>query len=42
VNNDGSPLKVDTDYFGKKRNIFNPSPGSFEIKNSGKQKIRVW
>lgn len=41
-NTDGSPLKIDTDYFGAKRNISNPSPGAFEIKQSGKQKIKVW
>lgn len=41
-NVDGSPLKIDTDYFGSKRNTVNPSPGPFEIKNSGKKKIKVW
>ncbi|MCU7552551.1 right-handed parallel beta-helix repeat-containing protein, partial [Chitinophagaceae bacterium LB-8] len=41
-NTDGSPLKIDTDYFGKKRNVTNPSPGPFEIRSSGKQKIKVW
>ncbi|MCU7552245.1 right-handed parallel beta-helix repeat-containing protein, partial [Chitinophagaceae bacterium LB-8] len=41
-NTDGSPLKIDTDYFGKKRNVTNPSPGPLEIRSSGKQKIKVW
>lgn len=41
-NTDGSPLKIDTDYFGNKRNTTNPSPGAFEIKQSGKQKIKLW
>ena len=41
-NTDGSFLKIDTDYFGNKRNTANPSPGAFEIKQSGKQKIKVW
>ncbi|UKJ07960.1 right-handed parallel beta-helix repeat-containing protein [Solitalea lacus] len=41
-NPDGSPLKIDTDYFGNKRNTANPSPGAFEIKENGKQKIKVW
>ncbi|SMO71969.1 DUF1565 domain-containing protein [Solitalea koreensis] len=41
-NTDGSALKIDTDYFGNKRNTENPSPGAFEIKNTGKQKIKVW
>jgi len=41
-NTDGSPLKIDTDYSGNKRNTTNPSPGPFEIKQSGKQKIKLW
>lgn len=41
-NVDGSPLRIDRDYLGKTRNVENPSPGPFEIKSSGKQKIRVW
>ncbi len=41
-NTDGAPLKIDSDYSDHKRNISNPSPGPFEIRNSGKQKIKVW
>jgi alpha-N-arabinofuranosidase len=41
-NVDGSPVKIDADYFGKKRDVKNPSPGPFEISQSGKQTIRVW
>lgn len=41
-NTDGSSLKIDTDYLGNKRNTANPSPGAFEIKQSGKQKIKLW
>jgi alpha-N-arabinofuranosidase len=41
-NVDGSPLRIDTDYLGKKRNAANPSPGPFEIKILGKQKIKIW
>ncbi|MBK8052157.1 MAG: hypothetical protein IPK35_02445 [Saprospiraceae bacterium] len=41
-NADGTPLKMDVDYFGKKRYTANPSPGPFEIGRSGKQKIKVW
>ncbi|WP_316838098.1 DUF1565 domain-containing protein [Pedobacter nutrimenti] len=41
-NVDGSFLKIDNDYFGNKRNIVNPSPGPFEIKQSGKQRIKVF
>lgn len=41
-NPDGSPVKINTDYFGKKRDLANPSPGPFEIKSSSLEKIRVW
>ncbi len=41
-NPDGTPVKVEVDYFGKMRNLVNPSPGPFEISKSGKQKIKVW
>ena len=41
-NVDGSPLKIDTDYLGKKRSESNPSSGPFE--NPGKDiiKLKVW
>jgi alpha-L-arabinofuranosidase len=41
-NADDSEVKINTDYFGKKRNVANPSPGPFEIVESGKQTIKVW
>lgn len=41
-NADGSPLAVDTDYFGKKRDERNPFPGPFETVKDGKQEIKVW
>jgi alpha-N-arabinofuranosidase len=41
-NPDGSAIQIDTDYTGKKRSSGNPSPGPFEILNSGRQTIRVW
>jgi len=41
-NPDGSPLKIDTDYFGRKRNADNPFPGPFETLKDGKQEIKVW
>ncbi|MBS0029246.1 right-handed parallel beta-helix repeat-containing protein [Chitinophaga sp. 22321] len=41
-NTDGTPVQIDTDYSGKKRNPANPSPGPFEITTGGKQKIKVW
>jgi alpha-N-arabinofuranosidase len=37
-----SPLKVDTDFFGDKRNKSNPFPGPFENIGNGKQEIKVW
>jgi len=41
-NPDGTPLRIDTDYFGKKRNEKNPFPGPFEISEGGKQMVKVW
>ena len=39
---DGTPYRIDTDYFGKKRNFENPTVGPFEITKTGKQMIQVW
>jgi len=39
-NADGSPLRIDTDYFGKRRDASNPFPGPFEDPLGGE--IRVW
>jgi len=39
---DGTPYRIDTDYFGKKRNDVNPAPGPFEAPTSGKISVRVW
>ena len=41
-NPDGSPLAIDTDYFGKKRAAANPSAGPFEQADSVQLKLRVW
>lgn len=41
-NPDGSPLKIDTDYLGNKRDEKNPLPGPLEITKEGQQKIQVW
>jgi len=41
-NPDGSPLKVDIDYFGKPRNSANPTPGPFERSGQGTLKLKVW
>lgn len=35
VNPDGSPIAIDTDYFGKKRNPDTPTPGPFESPAAG-------
>jgi alpha-N-arabinofuranosidase len=39
---DGKPIRVDTDYFGKKRNQSNPTPGPFERPGEGKLELKVW
>ena len=39
---DGTPLKIDTDYFGKKRSEANPSAGPFDNPEEGKLKLKVW
>ena len=41
-NADGSPVRISTDYFGKKRNGSNPFPGPFEIPKGGKLLLKVW
>jgi alpha-N-arabinofuranosidase len=41
-NADGSPLTVDTDYFGKKRHKTNPTPGPFERPGTGQLALKVW
>jgi len=41
-NPDGTPLKIDTDYFGKKRSQANPSAGPFENPGEGKITLKVW
>ncbi len=41
-NADGSPLKIDTDYFGKKRSQAHPVPGPFANPGTGPLALRVW
>jgi alpha-N-arabinofuranosidase len=41
-NPDGTPLKIDTDYFGEKRSEANPSAGPFENPGEGKLTLKVW
>ena len=39
---DGTPLKVDTDYFGQPRNAAQPMPGPFEKPGHDELKLKVW
>ena len=41
-NPDGTSLKIDTDYFGKKRSEANPSAGPFENPGKGRLKLKIW
>ncbi len=41
-NRDGSWLRIDTDYFGKRRNERNPFPGPFELPGGGRYILKVW
>ena len=42
VNPDGTPLKIDSDYFGKQRDQGNPSAGPFEDPGKGKLNLKLW
>ncbi|WP_185955260.1 carbohydrate-binding protein [Solitalea koreensis] len=42
TNPDGSPIAIDYDYFGNKRNPENPFPGPFELSGDSNQEIKVW
>jgi len=39
---DGTPYRLDADYFGKKRNEANPFPGPFARPEGGKHVLHVW
>jgi hypothetical protein len=41
-NPDGTPLKINTDYFGKKRSEANPCPGPFADPQEGRLTLNVW
>ncbi|MBN2315029.1 MAG: right-handed parallel beta-helix repeat-containing protein [Sedimentisphaerales bacterium] len=41
-NPNGTPLKIDTDYSGNKRNEANPTPGPFENPGEGRLYLKVW
>ena len=38
---EGSKYRIDTDWFGRKRNVTNPFPGPFEPDNGGKQALKI-
>src|ERR1044071_1288152 len=39
---DGTPLRINVDYFGRARNEANPTPGPFENPGDGMQCLKVW
>ncbi len=39
---DGTPYRLDTDYFGKKRNTANPAPGPFQLASEKIICLKVW
>jgi alpha-N-arabinofuranosidase len=41
-NPDGTPVRINTDYFGDKRDKNNPFPGPFELLQSGKESFKLW
>lgn len=41
-NPDGTALKIDTDYFGKKRSEIDPSVGPFENPGKGELELKIW
>jgi alpha-N-arabinofuranosidase len=41
-NRDGTPLLIDTDYFGNKRTADNPTPGPFAWDGQSNIRIKVW
>ncbi len=41
-NPDGSPITIDTDYLGKKRDKQNPTAGPFENPGTGEISLKVW
>jgi alpha-N-arabinofuranosidase len=42
TNPDGSPLRIDTDYFGRRRSPDNPLPGPFENLGPEAMTFKVW
>jgi alpha-N-arabinofuranosidase len=42
TNADGTPVKIDSDYFGTDRNTAKPFPGPFVRSLNGKTRLKVW
>ena len=42
VQPDGSPYRIKTDYFGKKREVGNPFPGPFASPKRNELVLKVW
>ena len=41
-NPDGTPYRIETDYFGEKTRTKNPAPGPFQFKNEKIIRLKVW
>ena len=39
---DGTHVRIDTDYSGRRRNRLNPFPGPFELPQGGRRSIGIW
>jgi alpha-N-arabinofuranosidase len=39
---DGTPYRLDSDYFGKKRSVKNPNPGPFVLQDGEEILLKVW
>ena len=42
VRPDDTPVRIDTDYLGEKRDETNPCPGPFQLPKGGKRVLKVW
>ncbi len=39
---DGTPYRLDTDYFAEKRSVDNPAPGPFVSTGEKQVRLKVW
>lgn len=42
IHPDGTPYRLDTDFFSEKRDVDNPFPGPFEYLKPGNNTLKVW